>query len=288
MLPAARIHDQHACPVHGGGPTLPPGAATVLVNQLPAVGVTDRCTCAGPTDFVVTGAATVLVGGKFAARLTEKTMHGPGLVLGASPNVLIGGPSAGATLGGRGCARACTAAANGRESKKTKQSYGNCGIESSRQLINRATGKDLSEQELFDDAVAHGEALQDDPITGRCPNPADVGGSSPDGRQKLLARHGVTSKLVPQHPPNELMQAVAEGKGVITSHDAGKLWGDKDQSGYHAILMTGIVFDEEGRPVEVITNDTGLGACGNGVPAKQFFGSLTDRRANVTDDAVWK
>ncbi|MSP26440.1 MAG: hypothetical protein EXR75_15060 [Myxococcales bacterium] len=59
MFPVARIHDGHVCPIHGGGPVEPPGSATVLVNQLPAVSVTDRCTCTGAADFIVTGASTV-------------------------------------------------------------------------------------------------------------------------------------------------------------------------------------------------------------------------------------
>ncbi len=96
MPPAARITDMHVCPLvsgtvpHVGGPILPPGEPTVLIEGLPAARVGDMATCVGPPDSIATGSATVLIGGMPAARLGDSTTHGGSIVLGA-PTVLIGG-----------------------------------------------------------------------------------------------------------------------------------------------------------------------------------------------------
>jgi len=256
----------------------------VLINNLPHVMASHRCTCvAGPPDFIVTGASTVLVGNLPAGRATEKTMHGQGVLVGASPDVLIGGASTGVSLGGGASALgACTAAAGGRASGSTQQSYGNCGVESARQIINRATGADLDEEGLVEDAVAHGE------VEPSAVKDHRFGGTHPAGCRTLLERHGVPSSEVSATQAN-LMQAVAEGRGVISSHDAGLLWNDPTHyGGGHAVVMTGVTFDASGNPESVTFNDTGTGHCGNTISAKQFFGSLRPNRpANITDRPIW-
>ncbi len=283
-LPAARVSDNHICPVHGGGPVAPPGCSKVLANGLAMARAKDECTCAGGIDPIVTGASTVWVGGRLAARLTDKTMHGRGIMIGLSPNVLIGGPTGGAAVGGasQGGDEACRLAAVGRASNSKRQTYGNCGIESARQILNHARSSDLTENGLADDAVAHGEA-DEQPV-----HDTHFGGTNPEDRQKLLARHGVSSSLVEQDY-DALLQAVAERRGVITSHDAGTLWGDASYLGEgHAVLMTGVVFGADGEPVWVIINDTGNGGCGDLIPAERFFGSMRHRRAaNVTNEPIW-
>ena len=96
MPPAARLTDMHSCPMvtgivpHVGGPVAGPGVPTVLVAQLPAAVLGDSCVCVGPPDTIVKGSATVLIGGKPAARLGDQTAHGGVIVLGA-PTVMIGG-----------------------------------------------------------------------------------------------------------------------------------------------------------------------------------------------------
>ncbi|MEM9928490.1 MAG: PAAR domain-containing protein [Bacteroidota bacterium] len=75
---------------HVGGPIVGPGVPTVLIAKLPAAVVGDMCTCVGPPDTIVKGSATVLIGGKPAARLGDTTAHGGTIVLGA-PTVMIGG-----------------------------------------------------------------------------------------------------------------------------------------------------------------------------------------------------
>ncbi|HEX6225062.1 MAG TPA: PAAR domain-containing protein [Chryseolinea sp.] len=92
---AARITDMHVCPMvsgvvpHVGGPVLPPGSPTVLINGLAAATMGNLLTCAGGFDTIVAGSATVLINGKPAARMGDMTAHGGTIVLG-SLNVIIG------------------------------------------------------------------------------------------------------------------------------------------------------------------------------------------------------
>lgn len=94
-MPAARVTDMHVCPMvdgvvpHVGGPVLPPGGITVLIEGLPAARVTDLATCVGPPDTIVLGSFTVLIVGLPAARLGDETDHGGNIVSGC-PTVLIG------------------------------------------------------------------------------------------------------------------------------------------------------------------------------------------------------
>jgi uncharacterized Zn-binding protein involved in type VI secretion len=99
MPPAARVSDNHICPMtnpapastpHTGGPILPPGAPTVLIGGMPAATVGNMCTCAGPPDSIVKGSATVMIGGSPAARVGDSTAHGGSIAAGC-PTVLIGG-----------------------------------------------------------------------------------------------------------------------------------------------------------------------------------------------------
>lgn len=93
---AARITDMHACPMftgpvpHVGGPISGPCVPNVLIGSLPAAVVGDMCVCVGPPDSIVKGSATVMIGGRPAARMGDATAHGGNIVLGM-PTVMIGG-----------------------------------------------------------------------------------------------------------------------------------------------------------------------------------------------------
>ncbi len=99
MPPSARLTDMHTCPMqtpglppvpHVGGPVVGPGVPTVLIEKLPAAVVGDSATCVGPPDTIAKGSATVMIGGKPAARLGDTTAHGGSIVMGAA-TVMIGG-----------------------------------------------------------------------------------------------------------------------------------------------------------------------------------------------------
>lgn len=109
MPPAARVTDMHVCPMvtgvvpHVGGPILPPGVPTVLIDFLPAATVTSMATCVGPPDVIIMGSTGVLINSMPAARLGDPTAHGGVIVLGSMTCIIgeVGAPAPGAAgLGG--------------------------------------------------------------------------------------------------------------------------------------------------------------------------------------------
>ena len=283
---AARVTDMHICPMwdgpkpHVGGPIIPPCALMVQTNFLPQARVTDRAQCASVPDFIVTGSATVLVNNLMAARITDFTMHGGFIGPVASLNVIIGGATAGATLGFPSqMGQVFNAIAADRPGGSLGQTEQNCGVESSRQLL-WASGVRMTEQLLLNVSVIQGLAANDS-------RPNQRGGTSPDDRQAILGTYGVATHQVPQTREN-IAQAVAEGRGVITSHDSGTLWNNTPSGGGHAVTVTGVQYDSSGRIANVLTNDTGLGQANRPVPAAQYFSSLRPgRNANVTDAPIF-
>ncbi|MEE6186512.1 hypothetical protein PIECOFPK_02538 [Mycovorax composti] len=103
--PAARVGDMHVCPVvngvvpHVGGPVLPAGVPTVLIQGLPAATMGTMCACTGPPDVIIRGSGTVLIGGMPAARMGDTTAHGGTIVQGCF-TVLIGDTGSGGGGGG--------------------------------------------------------------------------------------------------------------------------------------------------------------------------------------------
>lgn len=287
MLPAARDFDRSLCPRHGKGQSAAV-QTSVVANVRRLVTVKCSCVCMGPPDYVVTGSGTVLVTNHPAARATDKTMHG-GVVAVGSGNVLIGGPRVGATLGAPGRAqRCCEDLSAGRRNGTAKQSYNNCGLECARLLIRGKKGSAPGERQLLEEAEAKGDAdgWAYDPKTKEWDEP---GATNADGRENVLDRQGIESEQVEQSP-EAIAQAVAEGKGVISSHDAGVLWGDEDHiGGAHAIVVTGVEYDADGSPIRFITVDSGFGSCRRAVDAKQFADSLRrpPSKANVTKEPLW-
>ena len=94
--PAARIGDNHICPMsdgpkpHVGGPIVGPGVPNVIIGGMPAAVMGDMCTCVSPApDTIVLGSVGVFIGGKPAARMGDMCAHGGVIVLGC-PTVLIG------------------------------------------------------------------------------------------------------------------------------------------------------------------------------------------------------
>jgi uncharacterized Zn-binding protein involved in type VI secretion len=276
--PAARVVDNEKCPVHRAEPIIPPCHPPTLANGKAMARVTDQTQCK-PRDYIVTGSATVQIGGKAAARVSDKTMHG-GTIVEGSGNVLIGGSATGSTLGNPEAGLdAFKTAATGRTSGRTQQSYENCGIESSRQVINQATGSAISEDKLLDTAMDKGWAQRE-------ATRGESGGTTAEGMHSLLDNQGVSSSLQPQTMAN-IQQAVAEHRGVITAHNAGTLWNTTDEGG-HAILVTGAQYDPNGKLASIIINDTGTGEGMHLVPADRYERSLLNGfSATITDHPIW-
>jgi YD repeat-containing protein len=180
----------------------------------------------------------------------------------------------------------CGAAAAGRNSGTTQQSYNNCGVESSRQLINRANGTAISENTLLQQSINSG-------LANGTPGVAPVlanGGTNPLGRQAILAANGVGSSVMPTTAAN-LGAAMSQGQGVIVSLDAAPLWGGATPAGsLHAVTVTGVEYDANGNPTAVFINDTGTGQCGQRVPIAVFNQATAahpSSQLNVTNNPIF-
>jgi hypothetical protein len=253
----------------------------------------DNAVCTGPPDAIAKGAFPVPISGKPAARMTDTTVHG-GVIVSGCPTVLIG--LAGTAGNVRVGTMMCNAAAGGRTSGTTGQSYNNCGVESSRQVINQANNSNITENQLLQTAIDNGWA-------GGTPGSAPVfenGGTSAAGRMSILGNSGVASTVQPSNL-NNMGLALSQGKGVIANVDAHYLWMQPDGSSLapkgsgHAITVTGIEYNDNGDVTHVIINDTGVGECGQRVPVNDWNEAVNNRVANglssselnVTDNPIF-
>jgi uncharacterized Zn-binding protein involved in type VI secretion len=268
---------------HVGGPVLPAGAPTVLIGGLPAARMGDRATCVGPPDSIIKGAFPVPISNNPAARLGDQTAHG-GVITVGCPTVLIG--LAGTAGNVRVGTDMCNTAAGGRGSGTTQQSYNNCGVESSRQVINRANNSNLGEDQLLQTAIDNSWA---NGTPGSPPSFAN-GGTNPATRQSILANAGVASTVQSSNATN-LGLAMSRGQGVIASLDAAPLWGGAAPAGsLHAVTVTGVEYDDNGNVTNVIINDTGTGLCGQVVPIATWnsaVGAHPSPALNVTTNPIF-
>ena len=289
--PAARAGDLHVCPMvdpgpvpHIGGTIKPTRATSVKIGGMSAARMGDALQCSSPTpNAIIAGAFPVPIANMPAARVGDSTAHGGSVTMGF-PTVVIG--LAGTTGNPRVGNIMCSAASSGRTSNSTKQSYGNCGIESSRQIINQATGANLTENYLFLSAINLGFA--GGPVRQSL---AKAGGTSAVGRQRILARNGIASTVQKTNSTN-LGLAMSQGKGAIVNLDASKLWppGTARAGSWHAVTVTGMVYDDAGNITHVIINDTGSGQCGRHVPLQQFNEAVaahTRSELNITSKPLW-
>jgi uncharacterized Zn-binding protein involved in type VI secretion len=290
--PAARVGDLHTCPMvtpgtppvpHVGGPVLPPGAPTVLIGGMMAARMGDMAVCVGPPDTIAKGAVPVPIEKKPAARMGDNTVHGGSIVIGCM-TVLIGlsGTAGNVRVG----TAMCNAAAGGRGSGTTQQTYNNCGVESSRQVINRANSSSISENQLLQGAINAGQA-------GGTPGSAPVfadGGTGAAGRQSILASNGVASTVQASSTAN-MGLALSQGQGVIANLDAAQLWGGTTPPGsFHAVTVTGVEYDDAGNVKNVIINDTGTGNCGQVVPVGTWNSAVAahpNSALNVTTNPIF-
>ena len=276
--PAARVGDNHICPMfdgpkpHVGGPIIPPGTVTVLIGGQPAATLGSHCLCVSPVpDSIMMGSPTVFIGGVPAARLFDPTLHGGSIVFGAG-TVLIGEFAAvGAVTVFPG-----------------QQHFGNCGVQSSQQLIHQATGQNPDENAILGVALAGGYASNslDD---------HERGGTGAASRQGLLQEYGVHSSITANPTNEQLGEALKENRGVIAAVDAGTLWGDSRFNGSgHAVTITEGDFSETGVLTHVYVNDTGTGQQGRRMPVDDLKKAFDKYRElggspsiNITDQPIW-
>ena len=176
-----------------------------------------------------------------------------------------------------------------------QQKYGNCGIQSSGQVIAAATKTKPDERDLLEESVKDGNAH--DVFLGRLRravfdehNP-DSGGTTPTQRQAILAKHGVDSEIK-KTTKKDLAKAIRDNKGIVVNVDAGVLWDDPQfLGGGHAIVVYDGDFDENGNLTDVYVNDTGAGQQGRKMKIDDFMDAANSNKVgssmNVTKKPVW-
>lgn len=316
---------------HLGGPIVGNHGGGVFIGGEPAAVATDACSCIGPRDYIVTGSSSVFINHCPVARVGDKTMH-KGAIVEGCPSVWIGGGTVGVWLGRAVLARQlCQELSAGRaphggstfkdnevnayfdERGRSMQSSGNCGIEACRQIVmqrghpeaRRIARSEGGEKAFASDyennynqggspgnvftRAAHAAAPESVPSR-------EWGASTPEGREKFLADKGVETE--PQGRPQDMdviQQGIADDKGVITSHDGGKLHYPDDpakqeeNAGGHAVLATGVKYDADGNPKTVAYNDSGvIEGCGKTMDADKFDRSLSpNKTALITKEPIY-
>jgi len=169
-----------------------------------------------------------------------------------------------------------------------QQNYGNCGLQSSRQLIEQAKGGKLNktEEQFMNDAIASCGA-------GQGSTPETTGGTSAEARKCVMQQYGVASTVQPATVAN-VDDALRSGKGVIISSDADTIWATQGEAegmgggGRHAVVLTNAIYDSNGKMTGVDVNDTGLGRR-YAMSTEDLQKCLTSGsgKMNVTDAPIW-
>lgn len=336
--PAARVGDNIACPVpqatpaalpHApppGLPIMPPCAPMVLIGGKPAARMGDQSMCVSPAPLpnpIMRGAFPVTIQNMPAARMTDSGTH-PGSMITppCCPTVLIG--LAGTTGDPLAAALVCQSMAAGRNpppgstdsagnplsANSAGQSYNNCGVETSRQVINQSTGANLTQEGLLNSAMASGNAgqaaigsLQGTTVVTPQNQLFFSGGTLPSQQAAILTNNGVPASVISATPTGaQLSQyelALSQGRGVLAGGDVSGLPGWGGQTGGHAVLVTGYEYDDNGNITRVHYNDTGLGICNQTATPAQFQNAMTTEANNliaqgfsplgaaVTNNPIW-
>jgi uncharacterized Zn-binding protein involved in type VI secretion len=270
-LPAARVTDRVA---HDAAGNIVQGSPNVRISGQYAARKTDLVQHDDGFCNIIEGSPRVRINGLPAARVTDGVSC-DGRIASGSPRVHIG-RAAGKVVGNvQAGQKMCIAAAKGRKSGKTSQSYNNCGIESARQIINQANGTNITENKLLQYALNNGEANYNGVCRSMGTPPTFYdGGSTANQRQALLMDYGIPSTVEPNTLDN-ISQALVSGKGVTADTDAHFLWvGDPSVNqnsipslgSGHEVTVTGLEYDNNGNVTNVIINDTGTGQCSRRVP----------------------
>ena len=305
-LPAARITDKVAHKWGASGDIIE-GSPNVRLDRecLPAARVGDKVRHGWGTCVITEGEPTVRINGRFAARVIDAVSCG-GRIASGSPTVRIGravgqaapsgqaqgNPSNKALVG----QKMCQDAARGRRSGKTQQSYNNCQVEAARQIINRVTGKNITEDGLMRMALDRNQVVRGEPaeVPVGTPPRFEDGATNYTGVQAILENFNITSTVQPNNL-NNISKALASRKGVVAVVDSKVLWTGKinnPPNPDHAVLVTGLEYDDNGKITDVIINDTGTGECSQKVPVDTWNKAARTTQnkpalLNVTDKPIF-
>lgn len=305
---AARIGDLIDCKIpqttpaalpHAPTPGLPiipsPGVPTVFIGGPPAARIGDKSICLGPAPIpnpIVKGAFPVPISNSPAARESDMAAH-PGSKISqpCCPTVEIGlaGTSGNPWAG----EKVCVDLKEGRnpppgakdphgrplQPKTPHQSYNNCAVESARGIVN-AKGGNVAQEAMLNRAFSLGA----NKVPG---NLYASGGAGTAVQAKILNSYGVGASQI-RGTASALQVATAQGKGVIATLDAGArgFWppgGAPPHSG-HAVQVTGANYDDNGKILSYIVNDTGYGKCSEEVEAGVFENAVKEWQDYVKAD----
>jgi len=159
-------------------------------------------------------------------------------------------------------------------------------LEACRILINRIRGTHITEDDLLDHALDHGETTGGKRPTERYRS----GGTTPEQRIRLLADYGVQAASVGTDA-GAVLRAIGRGQGLITSHDPGILWDNVEfLGGAHAVITAGMAYGPDGTIESVTVLDTGTGNCSEVIPIARYLKSLLGGptfRATRTAEKAW-
>lgn len=169
---------------------------------------------------------------------------------------------------------------------KLTEYQGTCGIVSCVNILRLAGRTMTTEEELVQ--YASGTANGNGTLCTSGKTPLRNGGTTPQNRKDILAAFGIESEL---HPPSvdSIAQYVEDGRGVIISVDAGKLWGiPRFYRCLHAVTVTSVQRNKTGAL-------EGFYLCDSGTTGKDFARfysavhleqALSARSMNVTTSII--
>ena len=129
---------------------------------------------------------------------------------------------------------------------------GTCGLVSCVNIL-RLAGVNATEKQIVDYASKNGLCARGHKESG------NNGGTGPSKRQAILSHFGVQSELRTASVES-IVSAVSEGRGVIASFDAGRLWDNPDYYNEgHAVVITSVKKDADGNNIGVFICDSGTG-----------------------------
>lgn len=158
---------------------------------------------------------------------------------------------------------------------------GTCGICSCVNVL-RLAGVHVSEKELVKFAAKN--HLCERRLLGRSKM---NGGTSADDRQEILRNFGLETIKMPSCV-DSIAQVVSEGRGVIVSVRAERLWGVSSPAGFHAVTVTSVKKDFNGNIRGFYIADSGVhGQDGDGYYSREVFEkALSSRPMNVTSQII--
>lgn len=159
---------------------------------------------------------------------------------------------------------------------------GTCGIVSCVNVLRLAGRSSTTENEVLT-AALQGKLCVANDSAGK------NGGTTPDGRKKILVEFGLDSELKPASI-DSIAQCVSEGRGVIISVDARKLWRSLaiPPNSLHAVTVTSVQKDRNNQIEGFYICDSGSGKNDSAkfYATKHLQDSLSNRQMNVTTTII--